>query len=406
MRRMIDVTDRILLDADSHLMETPGWLESYADLTTRERLGELGLASGGREAADHIAAAERRMADDVATAELERNGIGGAYGWSALGAISPAERARVLDLVGFGAQLVFSTLASTQFLASDDPVVVYGGAAAHNRGIVEFCSVDERLLPVGMVPLQDVKSALVCLHEALALGCGAIWVPHTTAGGRSPAHVDMEPFWATLAEAGVPFVLHIGGGRTLSHRFHDNGRPLPPDFVGGGENIRAKDVIAIHHGPETFLACLVLDGVFERHPDLRAGAIELGASWVPGFMHRLDAAKASFGRNEPLLGDLSMAPSDYVRRQIRFTPFAFDDVGALIEQTDPCLYLFSTDYPHPEGSRDPLGKFDAFLDAHDIGPEAREAFFSANFASLFGPAARTWPTAASSAHATTVGGAS
>jgi hypothetical protein len=39
--------------------------------------------------------------------------------------------------------------------------------------------------------------------------------------------------------------------------------------------------------------------------------------------------------------------------------------------------MFSTDYPHAEGGRDPIGRFEASLAAH---PEAtRQRFFSENF---------------------------
>ena len=80
----------------------------------------------------------------------------------------------------------------------------------------------------------------------------------------------------------MPFVLHVGGGKLLPKAFHNNGRPRPKDWLGGGENLRAKDFPVMHHSPERFLACMALDGVFERHPGLRGAAIELGASWVPG----------------------------------------------------------------------------------------------------------------------------
>ena len=385
---------KTLLDADSHLMESHDWLESYADEATRKLLGEMGMASAGKAAPGHIAAGQRRMQDAAATAAVEEDVMRSAKGWLALGAMSSAERSRALDLMGMQAQLVFSTFAATQFAFSKDPAVAYGGAAAHNRGIVEFCEGDDRLLPVGFVPLTTFDGAARCLEAALTQGCSAIWVPHVTAEGKSPAHVEMDRFWSILAEAGVPFLLHIGGGKSnLAAPLHDNGRPMPADFVGGGENVRAKDFPSVHHSAETFLSVLVLDGVFERHPDLRCGAIELGATWVPGMMQRLDAAKASFGRNEPLLSELALEPSDYVRRQVRFTPFAFEDVGALIEATDPSLYLFSTDYPHPEGTRDPLGRFETSLDAHTIGDQGREAFFHENFTSMFGPSARTWLSA-------------
>jgi predicted TIM-barrel fold metal-dependent hydrolase len=264
--------------------------------------------------------------------------------------------------------------------------VLYGGARAHNRGVVDFCRHDARLLAVAFVPLAIPERAIAMVDEALALGCAAVWVP-SDAPGFSPAHTALEPVWARLAEARVPVVVHIGGGRLLHKAYHDNGRPLPTDWLGGGENLRAKDFPVVHHSPERFLACLVLDGVFERHSALRCGVIEQGASWVPGMLRNLDHAGEMFRRTEPLLQALTLRPSEYVRRQVRFTPFAFEDVGWLIEQAGPELFLFSSDYPHPEGSRDPVGKFEASLDAHGIAEEARARFYHDNFADLLGDAA-------------------
>jgi predicted TIM-barrel fold metal-dependent hydrolase len=129
---------------------------------------------------------------------------------------------------------------------------------------------------------------------------------------------------------------------------------------------------------------MVLDGVFERFPRLKGGVIEAGASWVPGFLRTLDHAKSRFGRNEPILAELSLDPADYIRRQVKFTPFSFEDVGWLIEQEGPELFLFSTDYPHPEGGRDPYGRFDASLDASGIGAEDRDRFYTKNFDEFMG----------------------
>jgi predicted TIM-barrel fold metal-dependent hydrolase len=227
------------------------------------------------------------------------------------------------------------------------------------------------------------RRAIDALDALLPKDPGAFWVSSDMLSDVSPAHVDYEPIWARLAEAKVPVVLHIGGSKLLDRRYHDNGRPRPKDWLGGGENLRSKDFPVLHHSPERFLACLVLDGVFERHPDLRCGAIELGASWVPGMLRNLDHAAKALGRHEPLIQELKLAPSDYIRRQVRFTPFPFEDVGWLVKQAGEELLLFSSDYPHVEGSRDPIGKFEASLDAHGIGERARSQFYSENFASLF-----------------------
>jgi predicted TIM-barrel fold metal-dependent hydrolase len=59
-------------------------------------------------------------------------------------------------------------------------------------------------------------------------------------------------------------------------------------------------------------------------------------------------------------------------------------VGWLIEEAGEDLFLFSSDYPHPEGGRDPLGRFEASLG--DASSGARERFYAGNFAELIGMA--------------------
>ena len=196
---------------------------------------------------------------------------------------------------------------------------------------------------------------------------------------------DYDPLWALLAESGIPFMLHVGGGgRGLKAAFHHNGKPSVTDFLGGGENIRSKDYMVIHHAPETFLACLVLDGTFEKFPALRGGCIEQGAMWVIPWLKRLDIAQDTFRRTEPALG-LPLRASDYVHRQLRFTPFPTEPVGWMIEVAGDDLFMFSSDYPHPEGGRDPLGKFEASLD--HATEEAKRRFYATNYAELLGMSA-------------------
>ncbi len=297
----------------------------------------------------------------------------GAKGWAALGAFDPAERSRALDLLGFESQLVFSTFAATQF-ATDDLEVLYGGARAHNRGIAEFCSDDGRLVAVGYVPLNDPVLAREEVEHAIDIGCGAILVPSAPPRDKSPTHPDYFPVWARLEESGTPFMLHIGGGgRPLRRAFHVNGKAPTTDFLGGGENIRAKDYMVLHHPPEAFLACMALDGIFEQFPALKGGCIEQGALWVIPLLQRLDIAQDTFGRTEPALR-LPLRASEYLRRQVKFTPFPTEPVGWMVEQAGAELFLFSSDYPHPEGGRDPLARFEHSLQGVDAA--AKERFYS------------------------------
>ncbi len=372
---------RTYFDADSHLMELPNWLEEFADSTTREKLRPLHLGAAGALADKAIADAERRRGDAEAAAELE-DSLMQAKGWNALGAFDPAERSRALDLLGFERQLVFSTFASTQFLGKDADLL-YGGTAAHNRAVTAFCAGDPRLLPVGNVPWADPSRTAAAVEEAIDAGCAAVQVPSHPGRGVSPTHPDYDAVWARLQEAGVPFMLHIGGGgRTLRPAFHENDRPVR-DFLGGGENIRAKDYMTIHQPPEQFLSALVLDGILDRFPGLRGGCIEQGAMWVVPWLRRLDIARRTFSRTEPVLRDLPLAASEYVHRQLWFTPFPTEPVGWMIEEAGDDLFLFSSDYPHPEGGRDPLARFEESLVA--VAEDARERFYNGNFADMMGP---------------------
>ncbi len=371
----------LIFDADSHVMEVDDWLPAFADPDMRERLAPLGLDGAG--------AGAKKLMDSLPdlwaghkTQEITAEVISGPKGWMAPGALDTEVRSKVLDALGIDAQLVFPTFALGHFAFSKDLDVLYGGTRALNRAITSFCAADSRLLPVGYLQLRDPARALVELEAALADGVKAVWIPSDAPGDFSPAHVDVEPIWAQLAEAGVPLVLHVGGGRLLPKAFHNNGRPRPTDWLGGGENMRAKDFPVLHHSPERFLACLTIDGVFERHPGLRAAAIELGASWVPGMLRNLDHAHKSFAKFEPLFKDLPLMPSDYIRRQVRFTPFPFEDTEWLVEQCGPELFMFSTDYPHPEGGRRPFEIFEEAMSGFDA--VAREQFFWRNGAEHFG----------------------
>jgi predicted TIM-barrel fold metal-dependent hydrolase len=65
-----------------------------------------------------------------------------------------------------------------------------------------------------------------------------------------------------------------------------------------------------------------------------------------------------------------------------FTPYPFEDVGAMIRESNADLYLFSSDYPHIEGGRNPLGRFEASLEG--MADDVQNKFYSENMADLLG----------------------
>ena len=384
---------RTIYDADSHIMELPDFLKKYADPVLREQIPEVSysasivtdeevaviMGQGGRHSAEHVAA-QVALGDKLISASKEIQ---------ALGAFDSADRVTALDMLGFRKQLVFATHSvAMPFSASSrlDPTMRYGAARAHNRHMADFCRADARMIGVAVIPLDDPALALAELDFALKSGLGAAWLPHRPCGDRSPGHVDFDPLWARLAEARVPFVLHVGGAPLqLAKAWMNNGRPPTKDWLGGGENVRTKDIALLHEGPEAFLSMLVLDGVLERHPGLRGACVELGAGWVPELLRRLDWVVKHWSRNDANLQGLSRVPSQQMTDQLAFTPFVFEEVGRFVDQSNPDLYLFSSDYPHIEGGRDPIGRFEAALG--ERSEAVRQKFYADNFLRIFPNAA-------------------
>jgi len=379
--------DRLIYDADSHLMELPDFLTRHADAHIRERLPDLTAALTGQFDPDRHAGQSGH--DPATVAELLALGdrlTRGPKWHEALGAFNGAERGQALDLLGFRRQVVFSSFCARLIFDAADDDVAYGAAAAHNRAMAEFCAEDDRLIGVAMVPLQDVARALAEIERIERQGLGAVWIPADAPGGRSPGHVDHEPLWSSLAESRLPFILHVGSAPlTIDDEWLNDGRPATVSARGGAEVIGSKDLTVIHFAAQRFISSLVLDGVLERHPTLKGGIIEIGAGWVPDMIRRLDHAVEIWSRSEPQLARMSRRPSEQIGSQLRFTPYPFENVGQLVAESSAELYLFSSDYPHAEGGRDPIGRFERTIER--LSPTERERFFSGNFLDLYPQAA-------------------
>jgi predicted TIM-barrel fold metal-dependent hydrolase len=385
---MAYASGRTYHDADSHIMELPDFLRDHADPAFRDRMPRLGVSAIGEEKGAQIDWQARTCPlhndaayrDDESQLLLRKN-------YYAVGSFERAHRPQALDQLGFASQLVFNTWSSAPLVEAEhggDVAFAYAMADAHNRGIVEFCSPDPRLLPVGYVALMDVDQAAAQTTRAIEGGCKALMIASACPANHSPSHIALDRVWAQAAEARIPVVMHVGGtGQLLSPKYFENGLPPVLDFHGGAENFRSIDYMAIPVNPAQTMATLILDGVLDRFPDLRFGIIELGASWVPGWMRYLDSAYGSFFRNEERLQKLSMKPSDFVRRQVRVTPYPGEDTGWIIRQSDPRICLFSSDYPHVEGGRNPLKRFAATT--ADCTDEELDHFYELNMADLMGP---------------------
>ncbi len=152
---------RVIHDADAHIMEVPGFLTAHLEAKFRDQVTDAVLFPDDRGLGLHRLRPEARKAGadnsndaggfDESQIMLRKN-------WDALGSYAAQDRPRSLDLLGFASQLMFTTALlnfSSLLESRGDVDLIYAVASAHTRHMVEFCSVDKRLLPTGYVPVAD-----------------------------------------------------------------------------------------------------------------------------------------------------------------------------------------------------------------------------------------------------------
>ncbi len=84
--------------------------------------------------------------------------------------------------------------------------------------------------------------------------------------------------------------------------------------------------------------------------------MEFGTAWVGECCALMDTGAAFQVR---VLGrKFEMTPSEYARRNVRFGPFFHEPIKQMIDRYRMKeIFNYNTDYPHLEGSKDPIRKF-------------------------------------------------
>ena len=120
-----------------------------------------------------------------------------------------------------------------------------------------------------------------------------------------------EPIWNEAADAGVVLSSHAGGKAGSGH----------PEIKRGWKLATQTDTAFRAALP---VAEMVFSGVFARHPALYWVFAETRIGWLPFFIERADRVVQRRNETE---SPLPLLPSDYIRRNVRFT-FDYDRVGA------------------------------------------------------------------------------
>ena len=200
---------RVIHDADAHIMEVPGFLTEhleakYRTVITDEVLFPTDRGRGLHKLMDRNSGTDAAAFDETQIM-LRKN-------WDALGSYTKVDRPRSIDLLGFASQLMFTTQLlnfSALLEGKGDVDVIYAVARAHTRHMIEFCSVDRRLLATAYVPLADFELTKEATRQAIDAGAKALMIPSRCPDAHSPSHIGLDPLWAVAQEAGLPIVLHV-----------------------------------------------------------------------------------------------------------------------------------------------------------------------------------------------------
>jgi predicted TIM-barrel fold metal-dependent hydrolase len=210
-----------------------------------------------------------------------------------------------------------------------------------------------RLHPVAHLTLRDPAWLESQLRTLGGAGVRLAMIAPSLVDGRPLSHPDHDRLWAAFCDAGVTPVFHVA----------DQRRPFEDAWYTDEDLafVPAVEAIFLYVAPALACTDLILNGVLERFPDLRIGIVELSAIWVPMYLMMLDGG---FAFTQQLAGvttpKLPMQPSDYFRRQVRVSSFAYESPGRITHQlggTD--LLMCCSDYPHSEGTLAPVSDYAA-----------------------------------------------
>jgi predicted TIM-barrel fold metal-dependent hydrolase len=264
---------------------------------------------------------------------------------------NPSDRLRVLDEQGLAGTLLFPTLGvGIEDALKDDPEASAKVFHAFNLWLNDDWGYryKDRIFAVPYVPLLDPLAAAVELQHLLEAGAFVVNIrtaPIPIPGGyRSPFDSVYDAFWGLADDAGITVATHSGveGYDALVQMWEP----------GGGESSLFRSplrgIVTKGRAVSDFYAAALCHKIFERFPRVRMASVENGASWTPDLLHRLDDAA---NRNP---GYFEHHPRDVFGEHVWITPFWEDRVGELIGDVRGDRLLLGSDWPHAEGTRQPM----------------------------------------------------
>ena len=244
-------------------------------------------------------------------------------------------------------------------------------ARAYNAWLLEnWCSLEKGLLGCVIACPQDPEDAAAVIRRyAKEPEIVGVYLP---CAGLDPlwGHRRYDPIYEAAQEADLPVLLH---SVTVVH-------PVFPFNLHVFETEFGRHICGHTFSIMANLVHMISTGVPVRFPDLRIALTEVGISWVPFLMNRMDKEYLERRREIPILEE---RPSHYMKKFYYATqpveePEDLRDLVTLMELYDgEDRTIFASDWPHHD--------FDHPSKVHQIpfSNEVRRKVFGGNALRLF-----------------------
>ena len=308
----------------------------------------------------------------------------------------PEARLRVCDAEGIDIQYLnpsFLVNPIVQAVRARRPDLIPRIRQTWNRWAMDLVHGHaDRLKPVTQIDLNDVRGSIAEMTRMRALGSRGFAISESPVGigrfgpdgrsalARSITHPDFDPIWSAAEDLGMAAIAHVGFSRErIQFGWANNGSNDLTTYS------LLSMVIAPQLGPQLLLGALVFDGVLERHPKLTVLVEEVGISWLPHLVNVIDHAVGRHKRDQLADGEfrpdfagtayrLPLAPSEYLRRQVKVTPLVVNEpLQPVLDRVPAEMLCFSSDYPHVEGTASAVAICERQLAGYT--PEVREVFY-------------------------------
>jgi uncharacterized protein len=286
------------------------------------------------------------------------------------------DRLRWMDAQGIDVQNIISGAAYTLARVIEDPALGQEALEAANTWLSDrTADTRGRLMTAVNLRFDDLDWVIGELGRMRERGSRTLLISAEPVGDTPPNHPSYDRLWSAVTDLGMAPIVHVGMSPALYH----------PAWAKTDDPalIRLISVLQMDQQAQVFLNAMVFGGVFERHPNLTVVFAEQGIDWLVPNVFRMDAL-ATPGVS-PLVLDryrLPMKPSEYVMRNVRITPLPVEHQSPVpIIEGLPDVAVFSSDYPHMEGSGDPIGHYDTQLAG--LTDEQRASFLGDSLAACF-----------------------